>query len=71
MEKRVVRIQAPIFAVLAFGAAIFTPLPSALAQQTRALGGDAVIVWNATAGVAATKACITPLDTSTSRASTQ
>jgi hypothetical protein len=62
MGKRVVRIEAPIFAILAFGAAIFTPLSSALAQQTRAIGGDAVIAWNANAGVAATKACITPLD---------
>jgi hypothetical protein len=62
MGKRVVRIEAPIFAVLAFGAAILTPLPSALAQQTRATDGDAVIVWNANAAVAAMKACLTPLD---------
>jgi hypothetical protein len=31
-----------------------------VAQQTT--GGDAAIVWNANAGVAATKACIAPLD---------
>jgi hypothetical protein len=37
----------------------FTQLPRAVAQQTT---GDAVTVWNANAGVAATKACIAPLD---------
>jgi len=48
-------------------AAVFTQLPRAVAQQTRAAGaalasGDAVTVWNANAGMAATKACIAPLD---------
>src|SRR5712671_3438906 len=31
-------------------------------QAASAAGGDAVILWNANAGVAATKACIAPLD---------
>ncbi len=62
METRGARIQAPIFGILTLRAAIFTPHPSALAQPSRAIGRDAVIVWNANAGVAATKACITPLD---------
>jgi hypothetical protein len=53
--------------VLALVAAVCTQLPRAVAPQTRAAfaapaGGDAVTVWNATAGVAATKACIAPLD---------
>jgi hypothetical protein len=46
---------------------VFTQLPRPVAPQTRAAfaapaGGDAVTVWNANAGVAATKACIAPLD---------
>ena len=54
------------FLVLALVAAVCTPLPRAVAPQTRAAGaapagGDAVTVWNAHAGVAATQACIAPL----------
>jgi hypothetical protein len=56
-----------VFLVMAIVAAVFTQLPSAGAQQTSAANaapasGDAVIVWSANAGVAATKACIAPLD---------
>ena len=48
-------------------AAVFTPGSSVFAQQVQAIGtalprGDAVIGWSANAGVAATKACIAPLD---------
>jgi hypothetical protein len=61
------RRQARVLLVSALGAAVFTQLPAAVAQQTRAAGtasagGDAVTVWNANAGVAATKACIAPID---------
>jgi hypothetical protein len=52
---------------MALVAAVGTPLPRAVDPQPRAAvaapaGGDAVLVWNANAGVAATKACIAPLD---------
>jgi hypothetical protein len=52
---------------MALVAAVCTPLPRAGDPQPRAAfaapaGGDAVTVWNANAGVAATKACIAPLD---------
>ena len=40
---------------------VVTPFPRAIAQQMTA-NGDAVIAWNANAGVAATQACIAPLD---------
>jgi hypothetical protein len=47
-------------------AAIFTQLPRAVDPQIRAAfaapAGDAVTAWNANAGVAATAACIAPLD---------
>jgi hypothetical protein len=48
-------------------ASVFTQLPRAAAPQNRTpsgvpAGGDAVILWNARAGEAATKACIAPLD---------
>jgi hypothetical protein len=56
------RFSARFFLVLALVAAVCTPLPRAVAPQTRAAGGDAVTVWNANAGVAATQACIAPLD---------
>ena len=61
------RFQTRFFLVLALVAAVCTPLPRAVYPQTRAAvaapaGGDAVTVWNANAGVAATKACIAPLD---------
>src|SRR6476660_3468659 len=61
------RVQPPVLLVIGLVAAVFTQLPGSVAPQTRAAfaapaGGDAVIVWNANAGVAATKACIAPLD---------
>src|SRR5437016_1023291 len=61
------RFPTRFFLVLALMAAVCTPLPRAVAPQTRAAGaapagGDAVTVWNAHAGVAATQACIAPLD---------
>jgi hypothetical protein len=55
------QFQKRFLLVLVLVGAVCTPLPSAVVQQTRA-AGDAVIVWNANAGVAATKACIAPLD---------
>ena len=53
--------------VAALVASVFTQLPRAAAPQNRTpsgapAGGDAVILWNARAGEAATKACIAPLD---------
>ena len=53
--------------VAALVAGVFTQLPRAAAPQNRTpsgapAGGDAVILWNARAGEAATKACIAPLD---------
>ena len=66
-ERCVMRRQPRILFVSSLLAAVFTQLPPAVAQQTRgpgaaAAGGDAVTVWNANAGVAATKACIAPID---------
>ena len=60
------RIQTRLLLVMAFVAAVFTQLPRAVDHQTRAAfaaatGGDAVTVWNANAGVAATAACLAPL----------
>jgi hypothetical protein len=48
-------------------AGVFTQLPGPGAALSRAAfaasaGGDAVTLWNTNAGVAATKACIAPLD---------
>jgi hypothetical protein len=56
-----------VFLVTAIVAAAFTQLPPTRTQQTGTANaapasGDAVIVWSANAGVAATKACIAPLD---------
>jgi hypothetical protein len=53
--------------VAALVASVFAQLPRAAAPQNRTAsgvpgGGDAVILWNARAGEAATKACIAPLD---------
>src|SRR6516162_4063085 len=53
--------------VAALMAGVFIQLPRAAAPQNRTAsgapaGGDAVILWNARAGEAATKACIAPLD---------
>jgi hypothetical protein len=60
------RIQLRLFPVMAVAAMVFIQFPAAMAQTrapiTTAAGGDAVTVWNAHAGVAATKACIAPLD---------
>src|SRR5215475_5188490 len=61
------RFQTRFLLVMVLVAAICMPLPRAVGPQPRAAvaapaGGDAVTVWNANAGVAATKACIAPLD---------
>jgi hypothetical protein len=61
------RTQLAVLPVIGLAAAVFTQLPGGMALETRAAfaapaGGDAVTVWNANAGVAATKACIAPLD---------
>src|SRR5215831_18252476 len=53
--------------VVALMAGVIAQLPRAGAPQSRTAsgapaGGDAVILWNARAGEAATKACIAPLD---------
>jgi hypothetical protein len=61
------RLQTRLLLVMALVAAVFTPLPRMVDPQTRAAfvapaDGDAVTVWNANAGVAATAACIAPLD---------
>jgi hypothetical protein len=66
-ERCVMPLQPRVLLAMAIVAAPFTQLPGAVAQQTRPAsaapaGGDAVIVWNANAGAAATKACIAPLD---------
>ena len=50
---------------MALVAAVLTQLLRPVDAQTRptgATGGDAVTVWNANAGVAATAACLAPLD---------
>jgi PAP2 superfamily len=67
MEKWVTAVRACVFALMGSAVAAFSPDSSVFAQQTPAIGtvsprGDAVIAWSANAGVAATKACITPLD---------
>ena len=61
------RFQTRFLLVMALVAAVYTLLPHAGDPQPRAAfaapaGGDAVTIWNANAGVAATKACIAPLD---------
>src|ERR1700757_592008 len=53
--------------VAAAAASIFAQMPRVAVSQNRTAsgapaGGDAVILWNARAGEAATKACIAPLD---------
>ena len=53
--------------VAALVAGVFIQSPGPVAAQSGAVfaapaGGDAVTVWNAHAGVAATNACIAPLD---------
>src|SRR5918999_58442 len=62
-----IRLQARLLLIMALVAAVFTPLPRAVDPPRRTAfaaraGGDAVTVWNANAGVAATAACIAPLD---------
>ena len=57
-------IQLQVFLVVA---GVFIQSRGPVAAQSRAVfaapvGGDAVTVWNAHAGVAATNACIAPLD---------
>jgi hypothetical protein len=61
------RIQLQVFLVMAVVAGVFIQSPGPVAAQSPAVfaapaGGDAVTVWNAHAGVAATNACIAPLD---------
>jgi PAP2 superfamily len=57
------RIQRWVFLVTVLVATVFTQLPrSAQAQTAPTTTGDSVTVWNANAGVAATKACIAPID---------
>jgi PAP2 superfamily len=61
------RLQTRLLLVMALVAAVFTQLSRVVDPQTRAAfaapaGGDAVAVWNENAGVAATAACIAPLD---------
>jgi hypothetical protein len=61
------RVQLPVVLVMALVAGVFTQSPGPVAPLSRAAfaapaGGDAVSAWNAHAGVAATNACIAPLD---------
>src|SRR5882724_6092531 len=59
MNRKSLTIGLVLSCVMALVATIFTKLPrAALAAPA---GGDAVTVWNANAGVAATAACIAPL----------
>jgi hypothetical protein len=66
-----------VILVAALVAGVFAELPRAAAPQDRTAsgvpaGGDAVILWNAHAGEAATKACIARSTTRfTSRACTR
>jgi hypothetical protein len=67
MKGRAKPIRAWTFVVMGSVAAGASLGSSAFAQQAQAIGavlarGDAVISWSANAGIAATKACITPLD---------
>src|SRR5215831_7601055 len=66
-ERYVMRFHPRFFLILTLVATVWSPLPRAVEPQTRATGaapagGDAVLAWNAHAGVAAMKACIAPLD---------
>jgi hypothetical protein len=59
----VMRIQLWVFLVMALVAGVFMQSPGPpRAAFAAPPGGDAVAVWNAHAGVAATNACIAPLD---------
>jgi PAP2 superfamily len=62
MKRHAIGIRTSVSAVMVIGTALLGPFSAASAQPSQAPGGDAVIAWNANAGVAATKACITPLD---------
>jgi hypothetical protein len=53
-----IRARTRVFSAMLLAAVSPYGLDTALAAQT----GDAVILWNTNAGVAATKACIAPLD---------
>ena len=54
-------LQARLFLGMAPAAIVFFQLPHMGALAAPA-AGDAVMLWNANAGVAATKACIAPFD---------
>ena len=61
------RIQLRVFLVMALLVGVFAQSPGPLAPLSRAafaapVGGDAITVWSAHAGVAAMNACIAPLD---------
>ena len=61
------RMQLRLLLFTALVAGVFTQLPGPGAVLSRAAfaapaGSDAVTLWNTNAGVAATKACIAPLD---------
>jgi len=56
------RRQSGALFVITFAATVFIQLPSAAPAFAAPAGGDAVTVWNANAGAAATKACIAPID---------
>jgi len=61
------RLPTQVCLAMALVATVFTPLPHAVDPWIQAafaapVGDDAVTVWNANAGVAATAACIAPLD---------
>jgi hypothetical protein len=60
------RIHLRLLVVMAAAAMAFIQLHAALAQTTApiatAAGGDTVTLWNAHAGLTATKACVAPLD---------
>jgi PAP2 superfamily len=67
MEKCVTSMRGCVFALMGSAAAAFSTSSPVFAQQSPAFGSvsprdDAVIAWSADAGIAATKACIAPLD---------
>jgi hypothetical protein len=65
--RSVMRMQLRVLLVMVLLAGVFPQSPEPVAPLSRAAfaasaGGDAVTAWNAHAGVAATNACIAPLD---------
>jgi hypothetical protein len=56
------RRQSGALLVITFAATVFTQHPSAAPAFAAPAGGDTVTIWNANAGIAATKACIAPVD---------